>query len=126
MSNYFTAVKGGFSIHVEEDEFAGVRFCLARFGEDPDKVLDAFWRENNSSDFEIVPVFAYGSPPRPELCTARSLAAALQSVTLEPGSRTEQQWRQAAEALNVAWPKRLEPRKPNRAETDLNVSANRQ
>ena len=81
MSNYFTAVKGGFSIHVEEDEFAGVRFCLARFGEDPDKVLDAFWRENNSSDFEIVPVFAYGSPP-----SARAMHSPLSRCCLAVGN----------------------------------------
>ena len=39
MTDFFSQIKGGFSIHVEEDGFTGVRFCLARFGEDPDKVL---------------------------------------------------------------------------------------
>lgn len=115
MSEFFSQIKGGFSVHVEEDAFAGVRFALARFGEDPDKVLAAFWKENSIGDFELVPLFAYGAAPRSEPCTARSLAAALQSVTIEPGSRTEQQWKAVCEQHNVAWPTRLQPRKPKAA-----------
>ena len=115
MSDYFSQIKGGFSVHVQEHDFEGVRFALARFGEDPSRVIDAFWRENNSGDFEIVPLFSYGNAPRAELCTQQSLARALQSVTLEPGSRTEQQWKAVCEHHNVAWPKRLEPKKPKAA-----------
>ena len=79
-------------------------------------MLAAFWKENNGEgDFEVVPLFAYGSAPRLELCTQRSLASALQSVTLDPGSRTEQQWKQVAQALDVQWPTRLTPKKPKAA-----------
>jgi hypothetical protein len=39
VTDFLSQIKGGFSVHVEEDGFTGVRFCLARFGEDPDKVL---------------------------------------------------------------------------------------
>ena len=50
---------------------------------------------------------AYGNPPRKELCTQKSLLAALQTVTFDVGSATEMQWRAVCEALHVAWPKRL-------------------
>ena len=65
MTNFFEHVRGGFSIHVanEGDGVPNVRFALARFGEDPDRVLAAFWSETNSADCEIIPLFAYGSPP---------------------------------------------------------------
>ena len=108
VTDFFSQIKGGFSVHVEEDGFTGVRFCLARFGEDPDKVLAQFWRENSGGgDFELVPLFSYGAAPRLELCSQRSLASALQSVTIAPGSRTEQQWQAVANQLGVAWPTRI-------------------
>ena len=111
MSDYFTQIKGGFSVHVQEHDFEGVRFALARFGEDPDKVLAAFWKENNGGgDFEVVPLFSHGAAPRTELCSQRSLAAALQTASIEPGSRTEQQWKAVCEAHCVAWPTRLKPK----------------
>jgi hypothetical protein len=111
VTDFFSQIKGGFSVHVEEDGFTGVRFCLARFGEDPDKVLAQFWRENSGGgDFELVPL-----APRLELCSQRSLASALQSVTIAPGSRTEQQWQAVANQLGVAWPTRLQPKKPKAA-----------
>jgi hypothetical protein len=50
VSEFFSAIKGGFSVHVSEDDFVGVRFALARFGEDPDKVVAAFWKENNTAE----------------------------------------------------------------------------
>ena len=116
MTDFLIQIKGGFSVHVEEDGFTGVRFCLARFGEDPDKVLAQFWRENSGGgDFELVPLFSYGAAPRLELCSQRSLASALQSVTIAPGSRTEQQWQAVANQLGVAWPTRLQPKKPKAA-----------
>lgn len=117
MSNFFEHIRGGFSIHVgnEGDGVPNVRFALGRYGEDADKILAAFWKETNSADCEVIPLFAYGSPPRLELCTQRSLAAALQSVTIDAGSRTEQMWKAVAEALNVAWPARLTPKQPKAA-----------
>ena len=117
MTTFFEHIRGGFSIHVDAEgsTVPAVRFCLARFGEDADRVLAAFWREVGAGDFELVPLFAYGSAPRAELCTARSLAAALQTASIEPGSRTEQQWKAVCEHHNVAWPKRLTPQKPKAA-----------
>ena len=111
MSGFFSTARGGFSLYLDEAEAAnGPRFALARFGEDPGKVLAEFYRENPLSDFPVVPLFAYGQAPRPELCTQRSLTQALQSVDIEPGSRTEQQWKAVAEHHSVAWPIRLRPK----------------
>ena len=125
---YFGRVKGGMTLHCEDVEGTSVRFILGRFGEDPTKLIDAFWEEQ-TGDFEIVPLFSYGAGPRSELCTARSLAVALQTLSVELGGRVEQQWKAACEAHSVAWPKRLTPQgvetpKASRTETDLNVGAN--
>ena len=111
---YFGRLKGGISLHCEDVEGTSVRFILGRFGEDPTKLIDAFWKEQ-TGDFEIVPLFGYGNAPRPELCTARSLAAALQTATIDPGSRTEQQWKRVCEQHNVAWPTRLQPKQTKAA-----------
>ncbi len=104
MTDFFSQIKGGFSVHVEEDGFTGVRFCLARFGEDPDKVLAQFWRENSGGgDFELVPLFSYGAAPRAELCSQRSLAAALQisdhRVRLKDGAAVASRRRSARRGL---------------------------
>jgi hypothetical protein len=89
----------------EGDYLADVRFCLARHGEDASLVIERFWDEQPSSGFTVVPLFAHGLPPRRALSTAQSIAAALESVTLEPGSRLEQQWKEVADGLGVPWPK---------------------
>jgi hypothetical protein len=76
MAEHFKRCIGGFSLYASGGD--NVRFCLARHGEDAAKVVDAFWKEysrNNPDprpDFVIVPVFAYGLPPREELCTKTS------------------------------------------------------
>ena len=89
----------------EGDYLADVRFCLARHGEDASLVVERFWDEQPSSGFTVVPLFAHGLPPRRPLSTAKSIAAALESVTLEPGSKLEQQWKEVADGLGVPWPK---------------------
>jgi len=108
VTEHFKHVRGGFTIYVGGDdvEIADVRFVLAHFGEDAAKVIESFWKER-SGDFSIVPLFAYGAVPRRDLCTQQSLAAALQSVAIEPGSFTEMKWRKLCEDMAVAWPKRL-------------------
>jgi hypothetical protein len=58
----------------------------------------------------IVPETGYGVPPRPELCSKQSLAAALQTAAIEPGSTTEQKWKQVCAQFNVPWPSRLSPK----------------
>lgn len=117
MSNFFEAIRGGFSIYLSQDanSVPSVRFCLARFGEDADRVLKVFWQEVGQGDFEIVPLFSHGAPPRQELCTQRSLAAALQTVILEPSSYSEMEWKKVAQALDVAWPVRLQPKQTKAA-----------
>jgi hypothetical protein len=114
VSTFFEAIRGGFSIYLGPDanNVPSVRFCLARFGEDPDLVLKTFWKEVGAGDFEIVPLYSHGAAPRLELCSQRSLAAALQTVTPEPSSYAEMQWKQVAQALDVQWPARLTPKKP--------------
>ena len=110
MTEFFGSVRGALSVYCSSDDgqLTDARFVLARFGEDPDKVVAAFWREHGDGRFAIVPLFAYGAPPRRELCSQKSLAAALQTVTIEPSSVVEQQWKSVCEAHNVAWPKRLQ------------------
>jgi hypothetical protein len=92
----------------EGDNLADVRFCLCRYGEDVNLCLETFWQEQPSGGFTICPVFGHGLPPRLALTTARSLAAALQVIDLEPGSALEMQWREVADRLHVSWPKRFQ------------------
>ncbi len=108
MTEHFEHTRGSFTIYVggRDDAIDNVRFVLAFFGEDPAKVIEAFWKEHRG-DYAIVPLFAYGAVPRRDLCTQHSLVAALQTVTLEPGGVIEQRWRKLCEQMNVAWPKRL-------------------
>ena len=109
MTDHFPHVRGSFSIYVggRDDTIDNVRFVLAFFGEDPTKVIEAFWQEHHG-DYAIVPLFAYGAVPRRELCTQKSLTAALQTVDIGPGRFTEMKWKKLCEQMNVAWPKRLQ------------------
>jgi hypothetical protein len=111
MTEYFPHVRGSFSIYVggRDDAIDTVRFVLGFFGEDPAKIVEAFWKEHRG-DFTVIPLFAHGNAavPRRELCTQKSLVDALQSVVIEPGSMTEQKWRLLCEQMNVSWPKRLQ------------------
>lgn len=84
---------------------------LARFGEDPNTVLRVFYNEHPTANFMVVPLYAYGLPPRRELCSQQSLTAALQSVAIEPGSTVEQRWKELAAEFDIAWPSRLTPKK---------------
>ena len=99
---------GTIYVDQEGDNIADVRFCLARFGEDVNLVLARFWDEVRSSGFTVVPVFSHGLPPRLPLSTARSIAAALQVIDLEPGSALEARWKEVADRLHVSWPKRFQ------------------
>jgi hypothetical protein len=109
VAEFFGSVRGALSVYCDSNDgtLTDARFILCRYGEDPDKVVATFWREHQSGNFSVVPLFAHGLPPRSELCSQRSLAAALQTATIEPGGTVEQQWKAACEAHNVAWPKRL-------------------
>jgi hypothetical protein len=90
------------------DNMANPRLVMARFGEDAEKIVEAFWNEWPRADFVIAPIFFYGLPPRRSLCSARSVSAALQTIMLEPNSILEQRWKELAEQFSVAWPKRLQ------------------
>jgi hypothetical protein len=114
---FFDTVRGGFTLHGDSgDQYTSTQFCLARFGESPDRVLEVFYQENPQANYLLVPLFAYGLPPRRELCTQQSLAAALQSVTLERDSIVETKWKQLAEEFDCSWPKRLS--RYNKQETE--------
>ena len=91
MTEFFSSVRGARSVYCSSDDgqLTDARFVLARFGEDPDKVVAAFWREHGDGRFSIVPLFAYGAPPRKELCTKQSLTAALKSAKIEPNERSK-------------------------------------
>jgi hypothetical protein len=104
--HYFSQARGIGTVYLdrEGDYLADVRFALARHGEDAGLVVERFWQEQPSSGYTIVPIFSYGLPPRRPLSTAQSIAAALESVTLEPGSKLEQQWKEVADGLGVPWP----------------------
>jgi hypothetical protein len=114
---YFEHTRGGFTIYTdaENDSLNSARFLLGRFGEDPELLVARFWREWGDGDYQIVPLFSYGLPHRRQLCTQRSLSLALQSVQLEPDSALGMQWKEVADALNVAWPKRLQQKEPKAA-----------
>jgi hypothetical protein len=91
-SKYFGRIKGTMTLHCEDVDATGVRFILGRFGEDPTKLINAFWKEYDGvGGFEVIPLFSYGNAPRSELCTQQSLASALQTVTLEPDSLVEKE-----------------------------------
>jgi hypothetical protein len=92
----------------EGDSVADVRFCLCRYGECVNKVLERFWQEQPSSGFTVCPIFSHGLPPGKALSTARSIAAALQVIELEPGNALTDRWRELARDLGVPWPKHLQ------------------
>lgn len=108
MTEFFPHVRGGCTIYVggHDTEAINVRFVLANFGEDAEKVIEQFWREYRG-DFVVVPLFGFGAVPRRELCTQHSLVTALQTVKIEPGGMIEQKWQRLCEQMHVAWPKRL-------------------
>jgi hypothetical protein len=115
---YFERVTGGLVLHTEDVDDARVHCVLCRHGEDPAKAIGQFWAEYEGvADFTIVPLFSFGGIPRAALCTPQSLASALQSVTLEPNSIVEKRWKELAEKLNVAWPRRLQPKPAAKPET---------
>jgi hypothetical protein len=107
MTKFFDRVGGGFCIYTDVAGSPDVRFVLANFGEDSEKVISAFWKERGG-DFSIVPLFAFGAAPRRELCTPKRLVTALQTVQFDAGSRTEQQWKACCEHHKVPWPERLQ------------------
>ena len=98
---FFSKLRGGLSLYHEDVEGIGFRFIVGFHGEDVSLLLKQFWREE-SGEYQVIPVFSYGGAPRAQFCTQRSLAAALQSADIEPGSRTEQQWKSACERHDVA------------------------
>src|SRR5262245_59733290 len=108
--DFFSHASGGFVLYSAKDgdTVQGCRFALARYGEDAGLVLEQFWNEQPGGNFVVVPVFAHGLPPWLPLSTARSIAAALQVVSLEPGSALAMRWREVADHLGVAWPERFQ------------------
>lgn len=111
MTEHFQHVRGGFTLYLGGDhgDISDCRFVLGHFGEDADKIIKAFWQERRG-DFVVVPLFCYGAPPRRELCTQQSLAAAVKTLTIEPGGMVEKKWKEVCLHLNVAWPSRLSPK----------------
>ena len=81
MTEYFDRLKGGTTIYYGSEGVSDVRLILMHFGEDPARVIDAFWQEKKG-DFLVVPIVAYGAPPRRDLCSQTSLLGALQTVTI--------------------------------------------
>jgi hypothetical protein len=61
VTEFFGSVRGALSVYCDNNDGAltDARFILARFGEDPDKVVATFWREHNSGNFTVIPLFAY-------------------------------------------------------------------
>jgi len=110
VTEFFSSVRGAPSLYVDNEDGAltDCRCILLRHGEDADLAIEMFWKEHDSGRFAVIPLFSHGNPPRRELCSQKSLAAALVTATIEPGSTVEQSWREVCEALHVAWPKRLQ------------------
>ena len=106
MTDYFDRLKGGTTIYYGSEGVSDVRLILMHYGEDPDRVISAFWAERKG-DFLVAPIVAYGAVPRRELCSQQSLVDALRTVRIEPGSTIEMKWKELCEQMAVAWPKRL-------------------
>jgi hypothetical protein len=106
----FEHVRGQYTLYSDKegDALSSVRFLHGRIGEDPQKLIDRFSFEEGSGDFSLMPLLAWGQPPRKGLCSPRSLTEALKLVRIEPGSREEQIWKECCEHHGVPWPKRLQ------------------
>ena len=110
MTNFFDKVRSAPSTFVDSNDgmLTDVRLVIYRHGECPQKVIQTFYEEHRGEcNFSIIPMAAYGNPPRPELCTKRSLADALQVADIEPNSNHEMQWRSCCDRIGATWPKRL-------------------
>jgi hypothetical protein len=109
MAEYFTHARGGVTVYVGSDgnSTTECRRMLIYHGEDVAKCVKQFWNEHNG-DFVIIPETGYGIAPRKELCSQKSLVAALQTAEIEPGGYVEKQWKDVCEFYRVAWPKRLQ------------------
>jgi hypothetical protein len=107
---YFSHTSGGFVLYSarEGDTIPGCRFALCRYGEDPQLCLDQFWGEQASGDFQVVLLWSHGLCPRLPLTSQRSLAVALEVVSLERGSALEKQFKELCDRLNVRWPTRFQ------------------
>src|SRR5262249_20356671 len=85
-----------------------VRFALARHGEDPALIAAAFWREHDPAregQFTLVPLWSYGVPPRPKLCTKASLTAGyLQYLngSPKPDSPKDREWKSLLSDFGVS------------------------
>jgi hypothetical protein len=101
-THYFDKVVGGVTVYLDPELMAGVKFCIMLHGEDVSKVLECFWKERDDSGmFCVVPITAYGLPPRPELCSKQSLREALKTAFIQPNSSDERRWKLACEAHKV-------------------------
>lgn len=106
MDELFGRVRAVSTMYTPDVEDINPRFVLAIFGEDAALVVQQCSKET-PGDFLPVPVFAYNAVPRRGLVSQKSLAAALQVVDLEVDSVPWKRWRELAEELDVAWPRRL-------------------
>jgi hypothetical protein len=115
MSEFFSKVSGGVSVCQDpEEERYGVRFPIARFGECGMLLLEAFWRENpRTRDVAVVPLFAYGLPPRIGLSTKASLKAVLSQAraTVDPNSTTHLAWVKTCGHFGLEFLASVEPAK---------------
>lgn len=113
--SYFGRVRGGGTFHMEDEEGISIQFAVGYYGEDASLIIEAFWKEQDGGgDFLVVPLLAHGRPPRGELCTAKSLRAALETANPNPDSRDGQQWALACQRHGINWP----PKRANRTETE--------
>lgn len=111
MTAFFDKVRSAPSTYVDSNDgmLTDVRLVLYRHGEDAQKVIQTFYEEHRGEcNFAIVPLPAFGNPPRKELCTQKSLVDALQTAQIEPNGHHEMQWKLVCEFHHVAWPKRLQ------------------
>lgn len=110
MTDFFGKLRNAPSTYLDDNDGAlsDVRLVIYRFGEDPQTVIQTFFEEHRGhANFAIIPLPAYGLPPRKELCTQKSLVSALQVAVVEPNSVQEQSWKSCCELHSVSWPKRL-------------------
>ena len=74
MVEYFDKVRSAPSTYVDSNDgmMTDVRLVIYRHGEDPQKVIAAFYAEHREANFAIIPLPSFGNPPRRDLCSPRS------------------------------------------------------
>ena len=118
MPDYFDHKSQRIEVVADGDAGPVARFVMARIGEDAGLVTLAHSREHPGCEPGAVVAFSGGLPPRPELCSRASVAAALPGIASmidamnagpdAPRTKTlRDEWAALCERFGVAFHKEL-------------------